>query len=334
MTQQKRYREIADKLAERIKTGAYTGGQKLPAIRTLAKIHNVALLTAKHALDTLVKQGLAVPVGQSGYYAQTGETAGKNNTIVIAVYDFFKLTSVIEKLFRTFEKRSSFKIEVRYFLEKDFLENPEIVRNSNLIIANEWMMHEIYRNKLFQDINPRFSGFPVKRADFYSELLDLFSINRQQIALPLFFSPMLLFFNRSIFKNRRLGFPDSSWKWTDLEQAAEKLSQPGKNGKQHAGLQTNILNKNRLNAMILQKTGGIILPGRQAEEKKFFSSMFEALDFIRRLNQKFNLTLDMSMIENNFFDRQRIAMTYLTMVLSGTGSQTLQKIYPHLGITP
>ncbi|HLK02387.1 MAG TPA: winged helix-turn-helix domain-containing protein [Streptosporangiaceae bacterium] len=62
------YRQIAAILRERIESGEYQPGQRLPSIVTLMQTYGVAHLTANKALRLLAAEGLAELSPGMGYY--------------------------------------------------------------------------------------------------------------------------------------------------------------------------------------------------------------------------------------------------------------------------
>ena len=67
------YQQIAAILRERIKSGEYAPGQRLPGINDLMQEYGVAHLTANMALRLLVTEGLAVLSPGRGFYVMSGE---------------------------------------------------------------------------------------------------------------------------------------------------------------------------------------------------------------------------------------------------------------------
>ncbi|MEU3306415.1 GntR family transcriptional regulator [Nocardiopsis sp. NPDC055551] len=64
------YREIAEELRARIRSGRYADGDRLPGENTLMERHGVARATARQALSVLINEGLAVAVRGSGIYVR------------------------------------------------------------------------------------------------------------------------------------------------------------------------------------------------------------------------------------------------------------------------
>lgn len=62
------YREIADRIAEDIRSGMLEPGERLPSARVLAQDWGVNKLTAHHAYQVLKAEGLVRTEGQSGTF--------------------------------------------------------------------------------------------------------------------------------------------------------------------------------------------------------------------------------------------------------------------------
>ena len=66
-----KYRDIADAIREKIKSGEYTSGQKLPYEYLLCVNYNRNKETMKKALEILEKEGLNIRSSGAGKYLKT-----------------------------------------------------------------------------------------------------------------------------------------------------------------------------------------------------------------------------------------------------------------------
>jgi DNA-binding transcriptional MocR family regulator len=73
------YRRIADALAEKLDRGEWPAGTRLPAVRQLARQHNVNVLTALQAYRWLEERHRIVARPRSGFYAATPALAVDND---------------------------------------------------------------------------------------------------------------------------------------------------------------------------------------------------------------------------------------------------------------
>ncbi|MGZ9222573.1 MAG: aminotransferase-like domain-containing protein, partial [Anaerolineales bacterium] len=66
-----RYQELAGRLAELIRHGTYTPGERVPSVRQTSQQHNLSISTVLQAYSLLESQGLIEARPQSGYYVRT-----------------------------------------------------------------------------------------------------------------------------------------------------------------------------------------------------------------------------------------------------------------------
>lgn len=66
------YQQVAHELAEDIRNGIYSCGQKVPSVRKLSKQRNVSISTVTQAYAMLEDQGLLIAKPQAGYFVREG----------------------------------------------------------------------------------------------------------------------------------------------------------------------------------------------------------------------------------------------------------------------
>lgn len=66
------WRRVAEDLRDKITSGEYAPGDRLPSAVTLHQEHGIAVLTARKALRLLVDDGLAVMIPGMGTYVAPG----------------------------------------------------------------------------------------------------------------------------------------------------------------------------------------------------------------------------------------------------------------------
>ena len=59
-------------------------------------------------------------------------------------------------------------------------------------------------------------------------LVDLYSLDGKEYGLPKDFDTIGLWYNKKLFDDAGVKYPDASWTWTDLQNAAAKLTDKGK----------------------------------------------------------------------------------------------------------
>lgn len=68
------------------------------------------------------------------------------------------------------------------------------------------------------------------RADFDASMIEALSYDGQIYGLPFDTGPVVLYYNRTLFDQYGIRYPDDSWDWSDLLNAAEGLSRDGNHG--------------------------------------------------------------------------------------------------------
>lgn len=68
------YRQMAEDLAARIRSGEYPPGSKLPSYAELSKLYSIAVTTVQKGIRVLEFQGLVVGVPGRGVYVKEDES--------------------------------------------------------------------------------------------------------------------------------------------------------------------------------------------------------------------------------------------------------------------
>jgi multiple sugar transport system substrate-binding protein len=74
--------------------------------------------------------------------------------------------------------------------------------------------------------------------DFYPSLLEVFTVDGQVMCAPKDFSTMTLQYNKDMFDAAGIAYPDDTWTWDNLKDAAAKLTSTNAAGDQVLGLVT------------------------------------------------------------------------------------------------
>jgi multiple sugar transport system substrate-binding protein len=61
-------------------------------------------------------------------------------------------------------------------------------------------------------------------ADFFPALLKTVTIRDQVFGVPVGYTPMVMYYNRRLFREAGVNYPDTSWTWNDFLQTAIKLT--------------------------------------------------------------------------------------------------------------
>lgn len=93
------------------------------------------------------------------------------------------------------------------------------------IFAPNWWIPELVENDLIRDISNFASSDPGwNDSDFFPVTIEQTFYKGRRYAVPRHFSPMLIFFNRSMFQESGLGDPPSDWNWDEFKEYAQRLT--------------------------------------------------------------------------------------------------------------
>lgn len=83
----------------------------------------------------------------------------------------------------------------------------------------------VYASKgILLDLQPLIDADAVDMTKYPQSLVDLYSYNGSTYALPKDFDTIGLFYNKDLFDQAGLAYPDDTWTWENLAEAAAKLT--------------------------------------------------------------------------------------------------------------
>ena len=94
----------------------------------------------------------------------------------------------------------------------------------------------------------------VKLSNFPSGLTSIYNYKGKQYAVPKDYDTIGLWYNKTMFKKAGIKYPDSSWTWTTLYNAAKKLT----DGKGHYGFLAPLKNQEGYYNFIYQNGGTVL----------------------------------------------------------------------------
>lgn len=95
---------------------------------------------------------------------------------------------------------------------------PDVVRVEGLF-AQQWI-----RNSAFLDLSGRIGASGLDLEDFYPGPLEQFRFQEKLWGLPDTAAPDVVFYNKSMFDAAGLPYPDDTWTYEDMREAAKRLT--------------------------------------------------------------------------------------------------------------
>jgi multiple sugar transport system permease protein len=74
------------------------------------------------------------------------------------------------------------------------------------------------------DLQPFLASLNVNLGDYFPNVLDIFSKGESLYALPKDFTPLVMYYNKTLFEAARLSYPANDWTWDDYLRLAQQLT--------------------------------------------------------------------------------------------------------------
>lgn len=154
---------------------------------------------------------------------------------------------------------------------------------ADLIIVEDWFAQELLERDYFVDLKEKIYKELDTSQIFMKSLQDYTNSKGEIIAYPNFLISSVLFYNKDIFDEEGLKYPDSTWTYNDLLNTAKKLTKDKDNDGivDQWGLELNY--SPLLDIMLYAFGGGILSPDKKQpyldkpgsiEAIKFFVNLF------------------------------------------------------------
>ena len=216
--------QIISNIKDEIVSGRQKNGEYLPSETELAEKYNVSKYLIRKALDVLVAEGYVQKIPRIGNRA-ISPGSQRIVTIRFGYYpSMMKQTSLqvlIDRFHTLYPNIRTELIPVPF--KFDDLNLMKHYLTSGLIDV------AMFNHQSFSELRDEDGSLqmlePLAAPDgIYPFLLPAFESRNRLRAVPYTFSPVILCYNKDHFHQYDLPEPDSSWKWTDLLDIAQKIT--------------------------------------------------------------------------------------------------------------
>ncbi|WP_413375014.1 ABC transporter substrate-binding protein [Alkalihalobacillus sp. 1P02AB] len=112
-------------------------------------------------------------------------------------------------------------------------------------------------NNLLSSLDSYVENDGMDTSQYDDSVIDMYTFNDEQYGIPHFLSVTVFFYNKRLFDEAGLDYPDDTWTWDDIRENAKKLTKETDNGKQY-GFLANTEPQNGYYNFIYQAGGYII----------------------------------------------------------------------------
>jgi multiple sugar transport system substrate-binding protein len=167
----------------------------------------------------------------------TNGNAGKENspktndepkTLNIALWSEAVRDAVDESIKRFNEKHPNVTVNVTYSPYKDYWTKLKTGLNGGGGPDVFWMngpnLYDYATNGLIEDVQPILDKAGIKQSDYTPAILDLYTVDGKLYGMPYFSDMMALWYNKKLFDQKNIPYPDDTWDWAKIEEVGALLT--------------------------------------------------------------------------------------------------------------
>jgi maltose-binding protein MalE len=224
-----KYLEIANDIRASIIKGIIRG--VLPGVKNLTSKYNASQMTVNKAVNKLIEEGLIYRVPRKGSYVYEGIVDSFENLNVCVNEKIFSteaMNVLSEKLHHNNDKTKISFIPVpildpydyfKYLHSRSRQKEKEAL---GVICVDDHLIPAYVENGLIESLDPIITK--IKIDDFHPQLMDAFTYKNKLYGIPLVYDTKILFYNKDIFDELKVEYPNRSWTYKKLVDSARKLS--------------------------------------------------------------------------------------------------------------
>ncbi|TXK85043.1 sugar ABC transporter substrate-binding protein [Paenibacillus sp. N3.4] len=194
-----------------------------------------------------------------GATSASTSAAAQKVTISYGIWDK-NYQPAVESIIKKFnETHPNIEVKIELTPWEQYWPKLETAAVGNSLTDVFWMngpnVNKYASNKLLKPLDDQIVKSKVDLSNFPKGLTDLYTIGGKSYGIPFELSTVGLWYNKDLFKAANIPFPDASWDWNKLRDAAKKLTDPAKGV---WGIAAPMANQQGFYNTILQNNGFVI----------------------------------------------------------------------------
>lgn len=158
----------------------------------------------------------------------TGKPSKGGQTIDVALWDENVKEIVDESIERFNEKHPDVKVNVTYTPFKDYWTKLKTGLNGGSGPDLFWMngpnFNDYVDNGLIAEVEDTLAKGNVTKDEITSAILELYSKDDKLYGLPYFSDMVALYYNKALFDEKGIPYPDDTWDWSKVEEVGKELT--------------------------------------------------------------------------------------------------------------
>jgi multiple sugar transport system substrate-binding protein len=192
---------------------------------------------------------------------------------------------LIQQLADSFEAETGIHVEIQVNGWDDYWTALEAAATGGSLPDTFWMhSNNIYyyaANDQLMDLTDYINNSAdINLENYPSGLNQIYSLNGKQYAIPKDYDTIGLWYNKTMFDEAGVSYPDDTWTWDDLKEAADKLTKS--DGSQY-GFLAALHNQEGYYNFVYQNGGTIVTADKKSgyDDPKTVEAMEYYFDFVR-----------------------------------------------------
>lgn len=216
--------------------------------------------------------------------ADTTSKSDEKATISYAVWDSNQ-AKLIQQLADSFESETGIHVDIQVSGWADYWTGLEAAATGGSLPDTFWMhSNNIYyyasNNQLLDLTADIEKSGDIDLKNYPEGLNQIYSLDGKQYAIPKDYDTIGLWYNKTMFDEAKVAYPDDTWTWDDLKSAAKKLTKS--DGSQY-GFLAPLHNQEGYYNFVYQNGGTIVTDDKKSgyDDPKTMEAMKYYFDFVR-----------------------------------------------------
>ncbi|UNK16436.1 extracellular solute-binding protein [Paenibacillus sp. N3/727] len=231
-----RYERFLQELRNEIVSGTLLPGEFILPENTLSQKYEMSRVSIRKALEELVNEGLIEKIAGKGNRVKL---PGEDLSPVVLKLAWFSSSyeiHIVQKIIEAFERKHPFvKVEIVLYSEDNYTDTIIALLEDQQGPDVFMMSDSHYRHWVESKRTDMVTGYVpphlLKEGVSYPEVFRLFQHDNRILAAPFIFSPVVICFNRSIFRQYGLSDETLLENWSDLLHTAKTCTvKPNEDG--------------------------------------------------------------------------------------------------------
>ena len=200
-----------------------------------------------------------------GVFGQTKVAQAAQTTITYGIWDSRQELG-LRKLADEFEAANpDIKVDIQVAGWGEYWTMLEAAATGGSLPDVFWMhSNEIYKygaNDQLLALDDLIKEAGIDMSKFPKGLVDIYNVEGKQYGIPKDFDTIALWYNKKLFDEAGVKYPDANWTWDDLKEAAKKLTNKEK---EQYGIATFLTNQEGYYNFVFSNGGQIIKDGKKS----------------------------------------------------------------------